>query len=317
MKRFLIKISLFSLLLLSVVIIGFVLPVTPRASKSLLYAKIKKDSLLINTTSPRIIFVGGSNLSFGINSAVIKDSLKLNPVNTGIHAAIGLEYMMDNTLQYIEEGDIIVLAPEYAHFYGRFLYGGEELLRIVANVDFFQIFNLKENQLKNISKYLLKYSFSKFKPTEYFGFKESDIYSVNSFNQYGDVYTHWEMEQKEFPSYDEKTDGYNANAIKLIDDFRVKLEKKGATLFVTYPSLQASSYDKNIKQIKRVEKELMNNNFELLGTPERYRMQDTMMFNTPYHLLKKGVDFRTELLIEDIKKVQTHNKQYEKLGRKW
>ena len=93
---------------------------------------------------------------------------------------------------------------------------------------------------------------------------------------------------------------------------RVKIEKKNATLFVTYPSYQATSYDKSIKQIKRVEKELMNNNLELLGTPERYRMQDTMMFDTPYHLLKKGVDFRTELLIEDLKKVRTHNNVYKK-----
>ena len=183
MKRFLIRISLFSLLLLLVVIIGFVLPVTPRASKSLLYAKIKKDSLLINTISPRIIFVGGSNLSFGINSSVIKDSLNLNPINTAIHASIGLEYMMDNTIQYIREGDIIILAPEYSHFYGRSIYGGEELLRTVADIDLSKLLTLKKEQLVNISKSLVKYSSSKFKPTEYWDLKESDIYSVNSFNK--------------------------------------------------------------------------------------------------------------------------------------
>jgi hypothetical protein len=312
MKRFLIRISLFSLLLLSVVIIGFVLPVTPRASKSLLYAKIKKDSLLINTISPRIIFVGGSNLSFGINSSVIKDSLNLNPINTAIHASIGLEYMMDNTIQYIREGDIIILAPEYSHFYGRSIYGGEELLRTVADIDLSKLLTLKKEQLVNISKYLAKYSFSKFKPTEYWGLKESDIYSVNSFNQYGDVYTHWSMQQKEFSSADTIKTKYNPNAIKLLNNFRVKIEKKDATLFVTYPSYQATSYDKSIKQIKKVEKELLENNFILLGTPERYRMPDTMMFNTSYHLLKKGVDYRTELLIEDIKKVRTHNTVYKK-----
>lgn len=312
MKRFLIKISLFSLLLLSVVIVGLVLPVTPRASKSLLYAKIQKDSLLINTSSPRIIFVGGSNLSFGINSAIIKDSLKLNPINTAIHAGVGLQYMMDNTIQYIKEGDIVLLAPEYDHFYGRFIYGGEELLRTVADVNLLKLLDLKEEQLKNISKYFVKYSFSKFKPTEYWGFKESDIYSVNSYNIFGDVYTHWTMKQQKFPSFDTITDIYNPDAIKLINNFRIELEKKSAILFITYPSLQASSYSKSVKQIKRVEKELMNNEFVLLGTPERYKIPDTMMFNTPYHLLKKGVDYRTELLIEDIKKVRTHNNVYKK-----
>jgi hypothetical protein len=299
---------LFSLLLLLLIIIGFLLPVTPRASKSLLYAKIQKDSLLKNTDSPRIIFVGGSNLSFGINSQMILDSLHLNPINTAIHASIGLEYMMDNTLNYIKKGDVIILAPEYSHFYGRSIYGGEELLRTVADINPLDIMDLETEQKKNTSKYLLKYSFSKFKPTEYFGFKESDIYSVNSFNKYGDVYTHWTMKQQKFSSADTIRSIYNPDAIKFIDSFRIELEKKGAKLFITYPSYQASSYDKSINQIKKIEQELLENNFELLGTPERYRIPDAMMFNTSDHLLKKGVDYRTKLLIEDLKKVRTHNK---------
>ena len=308
MKKFLIKTLLFILLLLLVVIVGFLLPVTPRASKSLLYAKIQKDSLSKNTDSPRIIFVGGSNLSFGINSQMIKDSLQLNPINTAIHASIGLGYLMNNTLKYVRKGDIIILAPEYSHFYGRSIYGGEELLRTICDIDATKLLNLDKEQLKNISKYILKYSFSKFKPTEYWGFKESDVYSVNSFNKYGDACAHWTMKQQKFPSFDAIRNTYNPNAIKLINKFKNELENKGAKLYITFPSYQATSYDKSIKQIKRVEKELISNKFQLLGTPERYRMPDTMMFNTPYHLLKKGVDYRTKLLIEDIKKVRTHNR---------
>jgi hypothetical protein len=309
MKKFITRVSIFTLLLLVLVIIGFMLPVTPRASKSLLYNKVEKDNLLKNTNNPRIIFVGGSNLSFGIDSKTIKDSLNLNPINTAIHATIGLQYMMDNTLQYIKEKDIVILAPEYSHFYGRSVYGGEELLRTIADIELFQIFELSKEQLKNISKYIFKYSFSKLKPTEYFGYKESDVYSVNSFNQYGDVYTHWEMQQQKFPSADTIKTSYNSNTIKLIDNFKIELEKKGANFFITYPSYQASSFDKSIMQIKRVEKELINNNFQILGTPERYRIPDSMMFNTPYHLLKMGVDYRTELLIEDIQQIRTHDKE--------
>jgi hypothetical protein len=312
MKKFTVKVSLFTLLILLIIVIGFVLPVTPRASKSLLYAKVKKDNLLKKINNPRIIFVGGSNLSFGINSKAIKDSLNLNPINTAIHASIGLQYMMDNTIQYVKESDIVILAPEYDHFFGRFVYGGEELIRTVADIELSKIFELKNEQLKNISKYILKYSFSKLKPTEYFGYKDSDIYSVSSFNQYGDVYTHWKMQQQNFPSFDTIKTNYNSNTIKLIDNFKIELEKKGANLFITYPSYQASSFDKSIMQIKRVEKELINNNFELLGTPERYRIPDSMMFNTPYHLLKTGIDYRTKLLIEDIQQVRTHNNVYKK-----
>ena len=314
MKKFLTNVLLFSLLLLLLLVVGLVMPSTPRSSKSLLYGQIKKDSLLINTNSPRIIFVGGSNLSFGINSALIKDSFGLNPINTAIHGELGLEYMMNNTIRYIKESDIVVLVPEYSHFYGRFIYGSEVLLRIVADIDFVKLLDLKKEQLKNVSEYFIEYSFSKFNITEYFGFNESEHYSVNSFNIYGDVYTHWSEKQSKFSPYEEITRKYNPNAITLINNFRIALEQKGALLLISYPCFQASSYDNSIKQINKVENELMNNKFILLGTPQRYRMADSLLFNTPYHLLKNGVDYRTELLIEDIKKVQTENIQYKKLN---
>ena len=194
-----------------------------------------------------------------------------------------------------------MLSPEYTHFYGRSVYGGEELLRTVAEVKFLP---LELNQIINIYKFLPKLTFSKINPFEYFFIKESDIYSVNSFNEYGDAYSHWGMEQtKIVPSNGIETD-YNPHTIKLIDDFRSELKKKKASLYITYPSYQATSFDNNIRQIKKVENELINSGFELLGFPERYRMNDSLMFNSTYHLSKEGLDLRTQLLIEDIKNIK-------------
>ena len=277
------------------------MPASPRFSKSLYFAKIKKDSLLKKTLSPRIIFVGGSNLSFGLNSKKIKDSLRLSPINTAIHVEIGLQHMMDNTIQYVNEGDIIVIAPEYEHFYGRTVYGGEPLLITVADVKYLP---LKINQIKNIYKFLPKLFYSKLNPFNYFFVKESDVFSINSFNAYGDVYTHWGLEQIKFAPKVEIDDNYNPNTIKLINNFRTELMKKKASLYITFPSFQASSFNNNIKQIKKVENELINSGFELLGYPERYRMNDSLMYDSSYHLLKEGVDLRTQLLIEDIKNIK-------------
>ena len=310
MRKFIIRILLFSLLILFVTLIGFILPVTPRSSKSLFYSKIRKDSLLKNVNEPRIIFVGGSNLSFGLDSKTIKDSLKLYPINTAIVLGIGLLYMMDNTIRYTKKGDIIILAPEYHFFYGRLVYGGRGLLRVIADIDVLELLDLKADQLKNIYGYFMRYSFSKFVLTEYLFFKESDIRSVNSFNQYGDAYAHWKMQQRKVWPADSIEGMYNPNTIKLIDKFRFELEKKEARLFITYPPFQATSYDRIINQIKRVEKELKDNDFELLGTSERYRIPDTMMFDSYYHLLKNGVDYRTQLLIADFKKAQVHKNIY-------
>jgi hypothetical protein len=312
MTKFIKKIIIFSLLAILIYLFGIFLPTTPRASKSLLMANINKNSLLQNTPSPRIIFVGGSNLSFGLNSEMIKDSLQLNPINTAIHASIGIKFMLDNTLEYVKNGDIILLAPEYSHFYRSLNFGSVELIRTVFDVNFKNIKHLNIFQFANIFPYLPKYSLSKFKPTEYFNVKESDVYSVNSFNQYGDTYTHWGMKKEEFQPYGKISDEFNSDVIDYFEEFNIAVKSKGATLFVSFPGFQETSFNNSTLAIQKVYDELSKSGLMLIGTPERYKIPDSLMFNTPYHLNKKGVDYRTKLLIEDIKKARTHNSVYKK-----
>ena len=135
MNKFIYKLFLFFAPIVSFFLLGLFIPPTPRASDSLLFAHKQKDHLLQHAESPRMIFVGGSNLSFGLNSKIIEDELDVNPINTGIHALIGLQYMFRNTIQYIKEGDVVVLALEYQHFYQDNNQVSEELFRTIFDVD--------------------------------------------------------------------------------------------------------------------------------------------------------------------------------------
>lgn len=312
MKRFIIKIIIFVFPAIALFLLGIFLPTTPRASKSLLMASINKNLLLQETQPPRIIFVGGSNLSFGLNSQMIKDSLQLNPINTAIHASIGIKFMLDNTLDYVQNGDIVVLVPEYSHFYRSLNYGSEELMRTIFDVDLKNIKHLNIYQIANIIPYLPKYCLTKFKPTEYLNVKESDVYSVNSFNEFGDTYTHWIMKQQEFSPSGTINDEFNSDVLKYFEEFNINLNRKGAVLLVSFPSFQETSFNNSKEQIIKVESELFNSNLKVIGTSVRYKIPDSLMFNTPYHLNKNGVDYRTKMIIEDIKKARTHNMQYSK-----
>lgn len=310
MNRFTRRILLFLLPIIALVLVGILLPTTPRASKSLLMASKPKNSLLQNTPSPRIIFVGGSNLSFGLNSQMIKDSLHLNPINTAIHASIGIKYMIDNTLNYIQEGDIVVLVPEYALLYRSLNFGSAELLRTVLDDDFSNLKHLNFYQIFNLIPFIPKYCLTKFKPTEYLNVKESDIYSVNSFNEFGDVYTHWGMQQKAFDPFGRINNKMNNDVIKYIEKFSSSVKGKGGVLFVSFPGFQETSFNNSKEQILKVEQELLNANLQVIGSAERNKIPDSMMFNTPYHLNKNGVDYRTKMIIDDIKKARTHNAQF-------
>lgn len=308
MRKFIVKIIVFIIPLCFIFSSGILVPTTPRASKSLLISKRNKDYLLCKTPNPRIIFVGGSNLSFGLNSQTIKDSLQLNPINTAIHASIGIKFMLDNTLDYIQNGDIVVLVPEYNHYYRSLNFGSDELLRTIMDEKIEEIKHLNIFQIGNILEYLPKYSLSKFNPSEYLNTIESDIYSVNSFNQFGDAYIHWSMEKQEFPPFCSINDELNYDVINYLEEVNIAVKKKGGAFFVSFPGFQEASFNNSKVAIRKVQDALFQSSLTVIGSPERYKMPDSLMFNTPYHLNKNGVDYRTSLLIQDIEKALTHKK---------
>jgi hypothetical protein len=303
MNKFVFKTFLFLIPVLLILISGIFLPPTPNASKSFLFAAIKKDSLLKYTLGPRIIFIGGSNLGFGLNSRMIKDSLSLNPINTGIGAGMGLKYMLENTLQYIKENDLIIIAPEYVHYFKDYEIVSEDLFRTVFDVSPDKLKLLSFKQKKNILQYLPKFSFSKFKPSEYWGYQESDVYSINSFNKYGDVDAHWQLKNRDFAAANIKDD-LNPEVFEKLKYFEQLVIRKGAKVYLTFSCYEESSFKNSKANILKIEEKIKNQKFNVLGSAQRYTFPKKMMFNSVYHLNKKGVDFRTKLFVEDFKKAQ-------------
>ena len=74
----------------------------------------------------------------------------------------------------------------------------------------------------NIVKYIPKYTVSKFKSTEYINVKENMVYGVNSFNQYGDTYTHWELGRKKFKPYSKIRGEFNQSVMERIKEFQAE-----------------------------------------------------------------------------------------------
>ena len=307
MKKFLLRTSGFLLILLLLIIIGFFLPATPYASQSLLFSERHKDSLLMNVEQPRVIFVGGSNLSFGIDSKMVKDSLHLNPINTGIHTSIGLKYMMDNTLQHIQKGDIVILVPEYILFYRDYNYMMEELVRMITDVNKsnYKLFSTK--QFMGALRYIPKTVLSRFNPLEY-KMQNTSVYGIDSFNEYGDACTHWSMEKQPFnPFVAIDENALNEEVLLKIKQFQTDVANLGGVVYLSFPGYQTTSFLNSEGAIKKMEKACINEGITILGTPERYMIPDSLLFNSPYHLNRQGVTHRTLLIIEDLKTIMQNN----------
>jgi len=303
-KTFFNRILQFLAALVAFILLLVLLPFTPVQKSSFYYSQIDKDALLTSVKGQRIIFVGGSNVSFGINSQIFADSLGLHPINTAIDAGVGLVYMLDHTINQIHKGDIVVVIPEYDHFFEDFAYGGngdqlliESTINGVSNIG-----NLRRKQIARSLKYIPALLMSKLRMWHYFYKKDtSNVYLRQSFNKYGDAVGHWNRQSDIVPAVASFGKSVNFQIIHEIQDFNDKVLQKGAYCLFTFPCVQKSTYQNCIAQVAEVEKEIRKLNIKTFGNPQEYVFPDEYMFNTIYHLNKKGVDVRTAKLLNDLK----------------
>lgn len=76
-------------------------------------ASADKERRLAELPHKRLILVGGSGLAMGLQSAYLQEKIHRPTVNMGLHAALGLPFMLKETLSGVRAGDLVVLCPEY------------------------------------------------------------------------------------------------------------------------------------------------------------------------------------------------------------
>ena len=110
-----------------------------------------------------------------------------------------------------------------------------------------------------------------------------------------------ELQQDIFEIQKEFTGKIDNGALEMLQDFNARLKTIGATLIITFPSLTQSSYQLNATTIQKIHQRLLKNDFSIIGQPKDYVFENTLFYDTPYHLNGKGVLKRTHLLLEHLK----------------
>jgi hypothetical protein len=315
MKTFLVKTTLFAFVIIAILCMALFWITNQTVSEDSQVGAIPdRHTILINTPSPKIVFVGGSNLSFGLDSSRIVEELRMPVVDTGINGGIGLRYMMNDVLPYVKKNDIVVLVPEYSNFYTPVYYGNIELVSILFDVfpqgkQFISI-----QQWLYLAPYMFRYAvdkiehipsnlINKFNPKPKPKTKTIDVYHRYSFNKFGDAYIHWNK-ASEIVSCANKSSGketVNASVLSEIKEFKNNLQKKDAKLIILPPAYQECSFNNQEYIINQIATQLNENNLAYLTSPLRYRFSDNLIYNTTYHLNKQGVDLRTGRVIEDLR----------------
>jgi hypothetical protein len=267
-------------------------------------AAIDKHERLLNTESPRFIFVGGSNLAFGIDSKMIEDEIGISTVNMGLSAGLGLRYNLFEVRPYIKKGDIIVIAPEYEHFFGTSFDGTGELLYPFLN------FPESRKYLKSVNQYLVILR-------NYPRMLRAKVINLlikpppsdrcrKDFNEYGDFVGKLSGNVSFYDKIKscEIRGAMNKDVIPVLNDFVDCAEKSGAKVFFVYPCYMYTAYRKNKDKIDSIS-DLLKRKMKatVLSALSDYVFPDDCFYDTVYHLTKEAKENRSQKLISDLKKI--------------
>lgn len=318
MKKFILKLSAFSFEV--VFIFTILLFIFPKDNNKYLCEYNNKIKLIETTKQPRLFFIGASTVAFGIDSKRISDSLHINVINLGMHAGIGLRYVMEDCAQYIKKGDVFAIMPSYsADFKG----GGNgehaSMIDLMMCTNWRNWNTLNRKQLLNVLEGIPFYCYSNLvrcymllrqgkSISKNWDTQPSDngfAYVASGFNQYGDEDRHWYLPQPFNRANQHKKRVIN-NSIVVDKDFMAWFKQtigiykgKGSNvLIIPEPGTETYYYDYYFDDI---EKSLKKNGLNFIASPEYIPVNDSCMFDVPGHLNRNGVIQLSDKLITILK----------------
>lgn len=288
MKYFLKKILFAIFLLIAILfLIAVVFPYNPDSYNRELFVK---REMLQRRDSTGLILVGGSNVAFGFDSKRLSDSLQMPVYNFGLHAGLGLKFILDDVSRYLKSGDIVLVTPEYSHFHGDTAYGSQPLCDVTM-LDLASLNLLNRPQFKAIFRNFLPFLRSKIEYTLVSWFYPSyqTIYRMSAFNRMGDVVDHWDTGRRHYTQLS-VADNYDPN-MKYLEEFKMQINRirnQSVRLYVLPPVISSTSFENQRVFICGLQKSLDSLQVGFSDRIEKYALNDSLFYDTPYHCTHNG-----------------------------
>jgi len=277
-------------------------------------ASVLKHSALNRDVPRKIVLVGGSNLAFGIDSTIIRETTGCPVVNMGMNGYFGPKFMLSEARPNLRPGDVVVIAWEYDNYYKTIEGASDDLLMVTkANPNTFAYLDL--SQIAGvIGRYpyvaqqkilrLMTWARSMFKPkTKAAGPSIEEIESLAGFTKDGDLTSHLGVQWTEAreQGIDLVNTPPNRDIIPLMVDFVTDVEKRGVAVMISFTPVIRDFYATQRREIDRVSAELSSNPKLKVPRPaSEFVFPSNQHFDTVYHLNAEGRGIRSRMLADDI-----------------
>ena len=307
MKQFLIKCLVYcGIMLLCSVALLKVLVMTPdeycrRSHEVNVLCQIER---MKGIKEPKIIIIGGSGCGFGLCSPMISEHFGMLVCNTGTHADMGLLSQLSICKEFVQNGDVVVVIPEYDQYNGQTYLGGSTTLRIFSSVypTGYELLTFRQ-QLHLLQYVPGAHNHAITSRNSRFDETECNPYSKEALNECGDVECYESRRhqvEKKWRTSKMKPQKVQAKVVDALKDYNQFCKGQGATMLLCPPAFKAMDFDENEEFIHTIWKSLSESGLPMVSCPDNYRMADTLHYDTHYHLTYEGVLIRTNKLIKDL-----------------
>ena len=309
-------IAMFLVFIMPLVTIGVVTFALPPVYDNTFIGELgEKYDRLKSIDEPKIVIIGGSSVAFGIDSKLMEEKLGMKVVNFGLYANLGTKLMIDLSKANINEGDIIILAPEMS----------EQTLSLYFNAETFMqaldgnpsmLLNVDTDNYEAIVGASWKFAYEKLNYLRTGTRPEnSGAYKKENFNEYGDnVFDRPFNEMTQTTNiinltfrtnYEDDKDTEYEEYIDYVNDYIKFANRKGATVYYSLCPMNAAALGEknNADVIYDYYRNLVKSlNCKVISNVNDYLMDEGYFFDSEFHLNNAGVTVRTVKLIDDIKR---------------
>ncbi|HEY9783938.1 MAG TPA: hypothetical protein V6D17_00960 [Candidatus Obscuribacterales bacterium] len=283
-----------------------------------------KLTILESASSPKIIFVGGSNLLFGIDGMTLYKRLGYDVVNMGLCFNFRLPFMLAQIKEHVRRGDIVVISPEYQImakplYIGGICADGSDLsmpfiaMTVHQNPQLIPMIIISSVREPAHLAPFLHEIFVCLRAKAKYIFDNPDCIASNSWNRnqprvwiydidpFGDLRAHLRQ-----PNHGTLGDALapppgksDPRAIALLNDFNNYCKSRDARCYLIPAPLPQEIYQRESAHYERLCKIWREKlNFPVLGTCRQFTYPQTMFHLARYHLHAEGRRLRTESIAE-------------------
>jgi hypothetical protein len=279
-----------------------------------------KHRRLAQYDTRKIVLVGGSNLSYGVDSKLLQSATGCPVVNMGMNGYFGVRYMLEEVKQQIDPSDVVVLSFEYDNLFKSvdgsptshlaiikalprvfsYLSLKQKLYAIgaIPTVAQTKILRLIDELITNVKEPIAGKSYQGDPSTDL-----NIIESLKSFTPEGDIVGHlgavWPFDREAAVVPEGAT--IDPEMIALMQDFAADMKKRGVPVIVSYTPFMREAYDELEDDLARFHA-MIKSSPPLIAPspPSSFVFDQSLFFDTVYHLNDLGRPLRTQKMADDL-----------------